>query len=319
MVELTWISKDKLPYEIQGVKFMFTQKRLDQAYRDARIEYFDDNSKYVFMSDCHRGDGGQTDEFTKNQNVFLYALDYYYKNDFVYAEVGDGDELWEQPKLKYIKNAHYDVFESIKKFFYNDRFIMIYGNHNIYLKNPSYVKRYYDSYYNEFREKRFKFLEGLKPVEALVLKHSKTGQEIFVVHGHQGDLANDQLWIPTMLSVKYFWRFMHSFGIKNPASPTKNIYKRHRIEKNFNKWILKNRKMVICGHTHRFKFPRSDDLPYFNTGCCTYPTTITAIEVENGRVQIVRWRMRVNQEGILQARREVIRGSEKINKFDIRE
>jgi len=298
---------------------MFTQKRLDQAYEGARVEYFDDSSKYVFMSDHHRGDGGTSDEFTKNQNVFLYALEHYYKNDFVYVEVGDGDELWEQPKFKYIKNAHYDVFESIKKFFYHDRMIMLYGNHNIYLKDPEYVRKYYYSYYNEYREQRYDFLKGLEPIEALVLKHRRTGQEILVVHGHQGDLANDQLWFPTMLSLKYFWRFMHSFGIKNPASPTKNVYKRHKIEKNFNKWILKNRKMVICGHTHRFKFPRTDDLPYFNTGCCIYPTTITAIELEGGRVQIVRWKMRVNQDGLLQAKREVIRGSELIGKYDIRE
>ncbi|HZH93788.1 MAG TPA: metallophosphoesterase [Tissierellaceae bacterium] len=298
---------------------MFTQKRLDQAYEGARLEYFDDSSKYVFMSDHHRGDGGTSDEFTKNQNVFLFALDHYYKNGFTYVEVGDGDELWEQPKFKYIKNAHYDVFENIKKFFYHDRLIMLYGNHNIYLKDHDYVKKYYYSYYNDFREQRFDFLKGLVPIESLVLKHRKTGQEILVVHGHQGDLANDQLWFPTMLSLKYFWRFMHSFGIRNPASPTKNVYKRHKIEKNFNKWILKNRKMVICGHTHRFKFPRTDDLPYFNTGCCIYPTTITAIEMEGGRIQIVRWKMRVNQDGLLQAKREVIRGSELIGKYDIRE
>lgn len=298
---------------------MFTQKRLDEAFDNAKVEYFDNTSKYVFMSDHHRGDGSHSDEFTKNQNLFLYAMDYYYKNDFVYVEVGDGDELWEQRKFKYIKNAHYDVFESMKKFFYHDRLIMLYGNHNIYLKDPEYVEKNYTSYYNEYREQRFDFLKGLEPIEALVLKHRKTGQEIFVVHGHQGDLANDQLWYLTMLSVKYFWRFMHSFGIKNPASPTKNVYKRHKIEKNFNKWILKNRKMLICGHTHRFKFPRSDELPYFNTGCGIYPTTITAIEIEDGRVQIVTWKMRVNQEGILQAKRDVIRGSELIGKYDIRE
>lgn len=298
---------------------MFTAKRLDSAYRNAKVEYFDNNSKFVFMSDCHRGDGSHSDEFTKNQNVFLYAMDHYYRNDFVYVEVGDGDELWEQPRFKYIKNAHYDVFESIKKFFYHDRLIMLYGNHNIYLKDPDYVEKYYYRYYNEYREQSYDFLKGLEPIEALILKHRKTNQEIFVVHGHQGDFANDQFWFPTMLSLKYFWRFMHSFGVKNPASPTKNVYKRHKIERNFNKWILKNRKMLICGHTHRFKFPRSNELPYFNTGCCIYPTTITAIEIENGRIQIVRWKMRVNLEGILQAKREVIRGSEPISKFDIRE
>lgn len=242
----------------------------------------DENSKYVFFSDCHRGSGGHQDEFTKNRNVYLFALDQYYKDGFTLVEAGDGDELWEHPKFKVIKNAHYHVFLSMKRFFDEGRLILLYGNHNNYLKNPEYVKENYYTYFDDYRKKESNFFKGLKPCEALLLKNQQTGQEILTVHGHQGDFANDQFWIFTMLSVKYFWRHVHAFGVKNPASPVKNVYKRHKIEKNFNKWIEKHKTMLICGHTHRYKYPREGELPYFNTGCCIYPTTITGVEITGG-------------------------------------
>ena len=301
------------------VILMRTDQRLTQAYKNARIEYFDENSKYIFFSDCHRGDGSLSDEFARNKNIYLYALDYYFRNGFVYVEAGDGDELWEYRKFKDIINANHDVFETLKKFFYHDRLIMLYGNHNIYLKNQEYVINNYYSNYDEYHEARYDFLKGLKPCEALVLKNKKTGQEILTVHGHQGDLANDQLWGPSMLSLKYFWRFMHAFGFQNPASPVKNAPKRHKIEKNFVKWIQTNQMMLICGHTHRSKYPRDRELPYFNTGCCIFPSSITGIEISAGCIRLVRWRIIVNHAGLLQIERAVVRGPDPIEKFDIRQ
>ena len=44
---------------------MFTDKRLMDAYKDAKVEYFDNNSKYIFFSDSHRGDGSVSDEFSE--------------------------------------------------------------------------------------------------------------------------------------------------------------------------------------------------------------------------------------------------------------
>lgn len=234
-------------------------------------------------------------------------------------ELGDGDELWEHSDFKHIKNAHSDVFSMLAKFFHKSRFILIYGNHNAFLKNPRYVKENYYINYDEYTEEFNEFLKGIKPEEALVLKHSKTEQEILAVHGHQGDIPNDQLWRLTMLSIKYFWRFLHAFGIKNPASPVKNIHKRHKIEKNYSKWIKEKRKMLICGHTHRFKYPKTKDLPYFNTGCCIYPTIVTAIEIVSGSIQLIRWEVRADSEGALKVRRDIMRGPDPVGKFDIRE
>ena len=76
---------------------MRTQQRLTEAYEQARVVTFDDESRFVFISDCHRGTGSLADEFTRNENSYVHALDHYYANGFTYVEVGDGDELWEHP------------------------------------------------------------------------------------------------------------------------------------------------------------------------------------------------------------------------------
>ncbi len=297
---------------------MKTLQRLKGAYTKGRLEMFDETSKYVFLSDCHRGNGNQADEFTKNQNTFQYALSFYYQHGFTYVEVGDGDELWEHPRIEDIKNAHFETFEIIKRFHQSNRFILIFGNHNIYIKNPMYVEKNLFTHLNEYSGEMVDFLKDIKPEEGLVLKHKRTGQQIFVVHGHQGDFANDQIWFLNMLSLKYFWRFLHAVGVQNPSSPVRNESKRHKIEKNYDKWIDKYRMMLICGHTHRLKFPKADDLPYFNTGCCIYPSSITAIELENNKVTMVRWKIEANEEGILQVERNIIHGPKPIEDFDIR-
>ncbi|MEG0443633.1 MAG: metallophosphoesterase family protein [Carnobacterium sp.] len=297
---------------------MFTDRRLTEAYKKARVEYFDEDSKYVFFSDVHRGDGSMSDEFTRNRNIYLHALKDYYENNFTYIEAGDGDEMLEYSDFKYTKNAHREVFDIIKKFFDKKRLIRLYGNHDIFLKNKKFVEENYYTNYDEYNEVFFDFLKGLKPVEALVLRNLETGQEILTVHGHQGDAPNDQFAFFTMLSLKFFWRFLHGFGIRNPSSPIKNVSKRHKIEKNFNKWIKKNKMMLICGHTHRFKYPKDKELPYFNSGCCVYPTFITAIELTEGKIQLVRWAIKVSPDGVLTIEKEVMRGPEPVEEFDIR-
>lgn len=298
---------------------MKTEERLTSAYQHARIETIDEHSKYVFMSDCHRGDGSASDEFSRNQNAYIYALYHYYNNDFTYVEAGDGDELWEHASYRDIKLAHADAFMALRSLHENKRLIMIYGNHNIFLNNQDYVIKNLYTCYDKYNETRFDLLNHIKPVEALVLKVKETQQEILIVHGHQGDMANDQTWIFSMLSLRYFWRFVHAFGFQNPASPVKNTQKRHKIEKNYNKWIEKHKMMLICGHTHRYKFPRATELPYFNTGCCIYPTSLTALEIENGKITLVKWHTIVNEDALLQVTREILTGPQPLNRFDLRD
>ena len=295
---------------------MKTDRRLTNAYKNAHTVYFDDNSKYIFFSDMHRGDDSVSDEFTRNQNVFLHALNYYYKEGYEYIEVGDGDELWEYKNFSVIRLAHSDVFTVIKKFYDAGRFIMIYGNHNIYLRSKQFIKKNYYQYYDEYNQIRVDLFRGLEPKEALILKHKKTKQKIFVLHGHQGDFMNDQLWLFSMLLLRYFWRYFHIVGFDNPTSPARNLYKRHKVEKVYDRWIEKHKMMLICGHTHRPKFPKADDLPYFNTGCCIRTRGINGIEIVDGKIQMVDWRIAASENGELRVHRTVVRGPVPIEKYD---
>lgn len=294
---------------------MFTDQRLTQAYKKAKVLSFDDKSKFIFFSDSHRGDDSVSDEFARNQNLFLHALDYYYNNGYTYVEVGDGDELWEYPKFKYIRIAHSDVFTNLKKFHNDNRLVILYGNHNLYLRSKKYVCKNYFHFYDEYKQEVVDLLVGLKPREALVLKHKKTKQEILALHGHQGDFINDQLWIVSMLLLRFFWKYMHVVGFHNPSSPARNLHKRHKIEKNYNKWIKRHGKILICGHTHRPKFPKPGELPYFNSGCCTNTRGVTGIEILEGNILLVDWRIRADMNGALLIERNIIRGPEPINTF----
>lgn len=248
--------------------------------------------------------------------MFLHALNYYYKEGYVYVEVGDGDELWEYKNFSVIRLAHTDVFTVMKKFYDSGKLIMLYGNHNIYLKSKHFVKANYYRYYDEYNQKTEDLFKGLEPKEALVFHYKNSRQKIFVLHGHQGDFMNDQLWFLSMLLLRYLWRYLHLVGFDNPTSPARNLYKRHKIERIYDEWIEKNKTMLICGHTHRPKFPKADDLPYFNTGCCIRTRGISGIEIINGEILLVDWRVAADENGGLQIRRTVARGPEPIEKYD---
>ena len=48
------------------------KKRLDKAYKEAHRVSFDDNSKYILFSDCHRGDNSFADDFANNRNIYFH-------------------------------------------------------------------------------------------------------------------------------------------------------------------------------------------------------------------------------------------------------
>ncbi len=214
-----------------------------------------------------------------------------------------------------MRSAHSDVFMLLKRFYEDKRFHMIYGNHNMQFKNNLNVERYLYTFEDEYLDINDNLFKDIDVPEAIVLKHKVSGQEIFVVHGHQGDLMNDQLWHISKLWMRYFWRFMHVIGFRNPSSPAKNRTKRHKIEKNYAKWIKKHKIMLICGHTHRPKFPTAGDVPYFNDGCCVHPRGINGIEISDDKISLVYWKVMPKENGQLFIVKKLVKGPENIENF----
>jgi len=289
--------------------------RLDAVFEKAFPVPFDDGSKFVFFSDVHRGDDSLSDEFGRNKHIFYHALNYYYQNDFTYIEVGDGDELWEQPDFEVIRSAHATTFDMLKKFYDSNRMLMLFGNHNMRFRDDNYVKNTLYSVYDEYLGKNVELFPNITVHEALILTHRESLQEIFVVHGHQGDLMGDQLAPLSHLLVRFLWRFMHIVGVKYAASPAKSRRKRHKVEKRYTKWNENHDIIIICGHTHRPKFPSPGEPAYFNTGCCMHPRGITCLELIYGKFVLVTWRVHTKRDGSMYVKRTSVKGPEPIRNF----
>ena len=278
---------------------MRTAKKLTKVFQNSSEISFDDKSKIVIMSDCHRGDGTWSDDFLRNKPIIFRALNYYFDNGYTYIEIGDGDELWENKNIKDIIKEHRDIYTLIKKFNENNRLYMLYGNHDNIKKNYSFVKNKNESLY-EFNKIKSGIYEGL------ILKHQITNDKIFLVHGNQGDLINDGLaWLSKFL-VRNFWRKLEIIGINNPTSSAKNYHKKKKHEEKMAKWADKNGQMLIAGHTHRPVFPKVGESLYFNDGSCIHPYSITGIEIENGLITLVKWDMITKEDGCLFVHRDPI-------------
>lgn len=297
---------------------MHTMKRLTKAYREAEVIEFDSSSRFVFLSDAHRGDGSISDEFTKNRHIFVAALQHYFDEGFTLIEGGDNDDLWEYPKFRHIAKANPFTFEMIKGFHDAGRYLRLYGNHDMQLADHAFVRRYLYTLRDHYTGQIEPFLDGVQVHQAILLRNSVTGQEILTVHGHQGDFANDQAWRWSMFTFRIFWKYLHALGIRSPSSPTRNSFRRHKVERNFVRWIRRHGVPLICGHTHRERFPRGHDAPYFNTGSCVFPNYITGIEIENDQIALVTWRVIPDANGYLRVGRKVVAGPRPLADFDLR-
>jgi hypothetical protein len=76
--------------------------------------------------------------------------------------------------------------------------------------------------------------------------------------------------------------------------------------------------MIICGHTHRPHFPKVNEIPYFNDGSCVRASGIQGIEIVNGQIMLIEWKIRTSSNGSLHIKRKILRGPEPIGTFDLR-
>lgn len=272
-------------------------RRLSAAFAAAKQVPLDNTSKIIFFSDCHRGNSSKADVFARNEELYLHAMDHYYRSGFTYIEAGDGDEMWKSRRFSDIVQAHRRTFDLLHRFNRHNRLHVIFGNHDIGPPRHNGIEK-----------------DGIGAQEGLILRHTETGQKIFVVHGHQADFKSDALSVIGRLAVRHVWRRVQLLGIGTiPSLP--NVLEartpgpkgngletrlgrflmqgisqvREGIERRIITWIETRQQTVICGHTHRPLFANHGEPPYFNTGSCVVPGLITGLELQNGELSMVQW------------------------------
>lgn len=263
---------------------MSAASRLDRAFTRALILPLNKCSKYVLVSDCHRGIGTSSDNFLKNQHLYFAAMEHYYRKGFTYIELGDGEELWENRNIRNITEIHSDVYDMFSMLERHHRLYLIYGNHDIVRKkDPNYH-------------------------EAIILRREDAPEKsLYLTHGHQASLLNSTLWRVACFLVRYFWSPLENLGILDPTSAAKNYDVKEKCEDILQKWATENRHILITGHTHRPVMPDEPSY-YYNTGSCVHPRGITCIEIENNSMTLVKWIMQARADSLLYVAREVIGG-----------
>lgn len=289
-------------------------KRLQQVYDAARILPFDTASKFVLMSDCHRGQGNAGDNFLQNQSLFFGALEYYYQQGFTYIELGDGDELWENRKMPPIIDAHSDAFWLMSQFYQSHRLYMLYGNHDIVKSRPSFPQKYCREYYCDSVHCCLPLFPDIPLSQGLILEDAQK-RRIFLVHGHQGSLLNDRLWPLARFLVRYVWRPLELVGFLAPTGAGRPQKKKDRIEKALSAFADTKQELLIAGHTHRPAFSLPGKGRYFNDGSCVHLRCITAIEIENNQLALVKWLVATRPDRSLFVDRQVLAGPAPIDAY----
>lgn len=255
--------------------------RLSKSFEHACVLPLNNESKYILLSDCHRGDGRSDDNFQKNEFIYLAALRYYKCHGYTYLELGDGDELWENRSIEKIKEMHAHSFEMLKSYSDLDRLYVIYGNHDMVKKN----------------------LPGFYP--AIILKDSLGKKDIYLTHGHQAGIMNSTFWKVNRFLVRYLWKNLELLGVPDPTSAAKNNTKKEQTEKRLTEWAKEHDVLLITGHTHR-PMAGTRKSPYFNTGSCVAPAEITGIEIVHRCITLVKWSLGTRDDKIVYVDREVL-------------
>lgn len=274
---------------------MSCESRLNRSFENAPVLPLTPSSRYVLFSDCHRGNGTHNDNFLKNQHLYFAALRYYYRNQFTYIELGDGDELWENRDMEQIKEIHSNVFWQLSCFYQKNRLYMIYGNHDMVKKYPQYVRKKCDKYFCTKSQCDKTLFPELKHHAGIILR-TKEGRTIYLTHGHQASFMNSTLWRVNCFLVRYLWKPLEHIGILDPTSAAKNYTTKRRSEEKLIDWARKHPDILITGHTHRPRMDLSEE-PYLNSGSCIHPRCVTCIEIVGEKLFLVKWYMSTREDG----------------------
>lgn len=288
---------------------------------------FDMESRFIILSDQHKGAKDGRDDFALAEKNYLNALEYYNQNQFFYINLGDSEELWKNSLASVIKHNQLS-FDKEKLFLQRDAFIKVFGNHDLYWANDPLAGLTLESIY------------GMKvPIyTGTVLQTLINGKplNIFMTHGHQGDRQSDGNWFSKWF-VSVIWARLQSYLNLNPNTPANDDSLKNKHNTMMYEWSARQKSLLlITGHTHQpvfvsltylerlyrdldkarlagdtdilikeidkqinLRIRKGDPVPdftayhsyYFNSGCCCFDDgDITGIEIADGFIRLIKWK-----------------------------
>jgi predicted phosphodiesterase len=197
--------------------------------------------RYIIFSDQHKGARNAADDFATNEQNYLAALSYYHAHAYQLVCLGDSEELWENT-LEAVKKHNIATFEAEKRFLERNAFIKIFGNHDLYWDNDPLSGYQLEKIYGA----KVKIYEGLI-LETLI---GDKPLQIFLTHGHQGDLQSDGNWFSKWF-VSRIWAPFQAYLQINPNTPAFNNQLKSTHNRLMYEWAAAQESVLITGHTHQ--------------------------------------------------------------------
>jgi len=254
--------------------------------------------KFIVFSDQHKGNKSWADDFKTSETNYLAALTHYHKEGYTFINLGDSEELWKfKPDELLPANTTSFAAESA---FHPSRYIKTFGNHDLIWKNKLDVILLLKKYF----EMPLPVYEGV----ILKIKGISRPLNIFLTHGHQGDMLSDNNAFSTWI-VAHIWMPLQRYLRININAPSKDFSLRNNHNKLMHQWGIQQKGLIlVTGHTHVPVFgsgryfdhpankidtnmPQALERPvYFNTGCCCFDDgDITGIEISGGSIRLIKW------------------------------
>lgn len=232
------------------------EKKLDRLLRSAREMAPGADHRLVIFSDLHLGDGGSSDDFKKNGDLFLAAMRrYYLEKEFTLVLNGDIEEL-ARFRLKSITARWAEVYRVWGEFAARGSLVKLVGNHDLGLLRRGR------------RDLPFPVVESLKI--------RLGGKLLFVMHGHQTSNLN---WAFQTFGILFLRWLLRPLGVGN-YTVARSSRRRFSVEKRMYGFAREKKIMALIGHTHRPLFEslsRLESLKFeIENLCRRYPRAAAA-------------------------------------------
>ena len=201
--------------------------KLDHIFEESPSVDLKTHDNWVIFSDLHIGDGGTTDDFRRNADLFIAAIkDHYQKKGHALILNGDVEEL-QRFSVEKITKKWGEVYKLFDQFHQEGKLYKTIGNHDLEL--PMMKSLPFD----------YKLHEGLKL--------NFEDNQLFIFHGHQASKKYQEHNELIGFTLKYF---ANPLGIKS-YSVSHSSKKQYKIEKRVYGYSAFNKVVSIIGHTHR--------------------------------------------------------------------
>ncbi|MGZ8518263.1 MAG: metallophosphoesterase [Chitinophagaceae bacterium] len=290
------------------------------------IPFDEHTGKFIIFSDQHKGGRNGADDFVLAEPNYMSALEYYNDNNFSLVCLGDCEELWENTLGK-VTDSYPKTFEAEKKFIERKSFVKILGNHDLYWGNDPLawwqLKKIYGeevkvyeavilsvsinsrpfrifcthghqgdaqsdgNWFSKFFVARvwapFQAYLRINPNTAAYNNEKKSlhNEIMYEWSAEQKDtlLITGHTHQPVFVSLTHMERLYREL---QAAKLNKNTVLMEQVEKE----IRKREKEFAAVSVDYLRMKPS----YFNSGCCCFiDGDITGIEIEGGKIRLVKW------------------------------